>query len=414
MRVVTLNPNHRMRILLLACVLLCRVSRPLSAQEPEQMPLLDFEAILPSVVTLVTYAIDGEVIGQGSGFVLLDKRIATNRHVIEGARRVEVRSSKGELLGSFTFAEAVSPTADIAILPALSQLPEGLALTTDPPRVGEPVYAIGSPLGLPNTLSNGIISAIRNDLASPMLQITAPISPGSSGGPVINMRGEVLGVATASIRAGQNLNFAVPSRIVQALANRPSTRRDFPPLPPPDDMLAAEDPGSDRTSGAAMSALLPSTGLGWIDEKDFRLFLMGCFADVRRSATICAVDLEVKRANGFRYSLAISSPMLTSPDGGEVTAQGLWIATETYLPFTPRAEIQSTGGRGRTYLVFKTIWQAAGRYQLALSLEDGDADMRKFFKDQKARRYTFAPQPIRFIDASADQVTRTLLGLTSR
>lgn len=78
-------------------------------------------------------------------------------------------------------------------------------------EVGETVFAVGNPKGLEGTFSQGIVSSIRDIDNKQLLQITAPISPGSSGGPVLNSKGEVVGVSVATFKGGQNLNFAIPS-----------------------------------------------------------------------------------------------------------------------------------------------------------------------------------------------------------
>jgi S1-C subfamily serine protease len=92
-----------------------------------------------------------------------------------------------------------------------------LPVSPAPPRVGEKVVVIGTPLGLAQTVSDGIVSAIREVPGfGKIIQMTAPISPGSSGSPVLNMKGEVVGVVTFLLVAGQNLNFAIPGdRIAQ-------------------------------------------------------------------------------------------------------------------------------------------------------------------------------------------------------
>lgn len=87
------------------------------------------------------------------------------------------------------------------------------------PEIGEKIYAIGNPKGLSGTISEGIVSGLRSDGESKLIQITAPISPGSSGGPVINNEGEVVGVTVGTIASGQNLNFAIPSSLVRVLIN---------------------------------------------------------------------------------------------------------------------------------------------------------------------------------------------------
>jgi hypothetical protein len=88
-----------------------------------------------------------------------------------------------------------------------------LKLNTTPVEVGQEIVVVGGPLGLENTVSNGIISATRGNAT----QITAPISPGSSGGPVVNMKGEVIGVVSAQMKLGQNLNFAIPSSLISTM-----------------------------------------------------------------------------------------------------------------------------------------------------------------------------------------------------
>jgi hypothetical protein len=85
------------------------------------------------------------------------------------------------------------------------------------PEVGSRIYAIGSPNGLTGTISEGIVSSIRNMEGIEMIQITAPISPGSSGGPVLDNNGNVIGIAKGTFSSGQNLNFAVPSKLIKAL-----------------------------------------------------------------------------------------------------------------------------------------------------------------------------------------------------
>src|SRR5262249_4148351 len=96
---------------------------------------------------------------------------------------------------------------------------------------GEPVVAIGHPLGLGNTVSNGLVSAVREiqpDLV--MLQVSAPISPGSSGGPLLNESGEVIGISTFVFSAGQNLNFGMPINYLKhilAAGGRAQTLQEF-------------------------------------------------------------------------------------------------------------------------------------------------------------------------------------------
>ena len=155
----------------------------------------------------------------GTGFVVWpDGRIATNLHVIAGAREATVVLNDGrefkdvEVLGA-------DPAHDLVVLrvevEGLKALPLGDSHAVKP---GERVVAIGHPLGLGNTVSDGIISAVRViDPTITLLQITAPIAPGSSGGPIFNERAEVIGVATRAGIEGQNLNFGVPVAYLKPL-----------------------------------------------------------------------------------------------------------------------------------------------------------------------------------------------------
>lgn len=98
-----------------------------------------------------------------------------------------------------------------------------ISLTKESPEVAERVIVVGSPLGLEQTVSEGIISAVRDiPVLGKIFQISAPISEGSSGSPVVNMKGEVIGVASFTTTEGQNLNFAISGE--QALALEPEKR----------------------------------------------------------------------------------------------------------------------------------------------------------------------------------------------
>jgi hypothetical protein len=176
----------------------------------------------PAVVSLKTFDASGRELLMGSGFILRDGRIVTNAHVLEGAARAEVFDAEGRLMGTASHAESLSSAVDLAVLPRLGNPRITVQLARHAPSVGEEVVAIGSPEGLTNTVSNGIVSAYRDVEGQRMMQITAPLSEGSSGGPVLNRRGEVVGVSVAVFEAGQNLNFAVPLEDVRAIVGSPA------------------------------------------------------------------------------------------------------------------------------------------------------------------------------------------------
>jgi serine protease Do len=158
----------------------------------------------------------------GTGFVV-DKSglIATNLHVIAGRDRLVVILPDQR---QFPILEVVShdPNVDLAIVRIGAHDLASLSLgDSDAMHAGDPIVAIGHPLGLEDTVSNGLISAVRALDGVTVLQISAPIAPGSSGGPIFNERGEVIGVCTALVTGGQNLSFGVPSKYVRALLEAP-------------------------------------------------------------------------------------------------------------------------------------------------------------------------------------------------
>ncbi|MDT5122614.1 MAG: hypothetical protein QOC96_2096 [Acidobacteriota bacterium] len=182
--------------------------------------------IKPSVVSIVTYDAKGERLSRGSGFFTGRDRVVTNRHVLEGAYRAEIHTVN-DLTFNVKGVLAVDGEGDIALLQVdiPPNVAQPLTVVRTSPQEGESIVVIGNPLGLEGSISNGIVSAVR-DIPSfgRIIQITAPISPGSSGSPVVNMRGEVVGVATLQLADGQSLNFAVPSdRVVQLQAGATRT-----------------------------------------------------------------------------------------------------------------------------------------------------------------------------------------------
>lgn len=197
---------------------------PGSAQAPNEV-----REASAHVVTLRGYDGDGGLTAQGSGFFFgRPGRIATNFHVIRGAETVRVIDAGGDTLATMTSARAVDERLDLAILPAPEGRAGGLVIETFIPIIGDRVWTYGSPKGLTGTMSDGIVSAVRERGGRTVLQISAPISAGSSGGPVLNAAGRVIGVTVSSVRGGQNLNFAVPARELARLAARSPEPIEFP------------------------------------------------------------------------------------------------------------------------------------------------------------------------------------------
>jgi tetratricopeptide (TPR) repeat protein len=175
--------------------------------------------IKPSAVAIETFDSRGEKLSRGSGFFIDVDRIVTNRHVIEGAHRAEVHSSTG-LVIPVKGVIAVDAEGDIALLKIDPPIPQVRPLPLDKtsPQEGESVVVIGNPLGLEGSVTNGIVSAVRDiPTFGRIIQITAPISSGSSGSPVVNMQGQVIGIATLQVTGGQSVNFAIPSERISQL-----------------------------------------------------------------------------------------------------------------------------------------------------------------------------------------------------
>lgn len=197
------------------------------ARAQDALPEL-IKRVLPAVVTVAGFNAAGKVIRIGSGvFIDPEGHLITNLHVITGVARAEVRLPRGEVY-PLTATVAVDPKADLVKLAV--NLPRGalhyLTVSSARPQAGEHVVVLGSPLGLEQTVSDGMVSAIRTVRdRGEFLQISAPISPGSSGGPVVNMTGQIIGIVSFQVK-GQNINFAVPGYRILAL-------RDGPPRPLP-------------------------------------------------------------------------------------------------------------------------------------------------------------------------------------
>ena len=184
----------------------------------EDSPREIAKRVSPSVVLLVMEDANGQPLAMGSGFVVLEGVVATNMHVIEGAARGYAKLVDQKAKYDVAGVVASDPTRDLVLL-AVSGLKATSVTIGDSSQVavGDDVFAVGNPRGLEGTFSAGIVSSIRKVGEDSVLQITAPISPGSSGGPVVNSKGEVIGVAVATFKGGQNLNFAIPSRYLSAM-----------------------------------------------------------------------------------------------------------------------------------------------------------------------------------------------------
>ena len=182
-----------------------------------------FEQVKESVV-VVQAVVSPTTTSQGSGFLYNYSGqiiILTNSHVVEDATSIDVTFSNGNMYSASL--KGANSNTDIAVLTTSGPQTEYSPLSivsSDTLRVGDPVVVVGTPYGLPGSMSNGIISALNRTITledttlSNIIQTTTPLNPGNSGGPMINYLGQVIGMATAIVEDSQGIGFAIPSNTI--------------------------------------------------------------------------------------------------------------------------------------------------------------------------------------------------------
>lgn len=252
-----------------------------------------------AVVLIQVYDKDGNKIGEGSGFYVSPLLVITNCHVIAGGSSATVKGQKGnaEWVSTVKGAVAFDRQNDLVLLAVDIRGADFLTLgNSQDVEVGDHVAVIGSPLGLEGSLSEGIISAKREEVNGKrrFLQITAPISPGSSGSPVLDSSGKVVGIASAELRGGQSLNFAVPAELAAQLLYVRKPTGALIPLP----QIAMQTLRMQRTAKEATKSPLPQV-----------------------SATVETTSVEVPR-------IILSQPVIVQAQYGSTT---LPVGTEVEL-----------------------------------------------------------------------------------
>lgn len=196
------------------CILLPGLA---SALTPEEL----FLKVSPAVWVVIPRDAQGRALGSGSAVVVSPGRLITNCHVLRNAASVTLRREREELPARLDYPD---PERDLCQL-RTDNLPTSVPATvaTTIPQVGQKAYAIGAPRGLEQSLSDGLISALRRNAAGELeyIQVTAPISPGSSGGGLFDEQGRLIGITTAAIGGNaQNLNFARPAQWIAEVPAR--------------------------------------------------------------------------------------------------------------------------------------------------------------------------------------------------
>src|SRR6266571_721923 len=277
--------RHPTFSVLLAVFSLVGIARRALVQD-SLIPLV--KRIQPAVVTVLAYDATGQPLQQGSGFfVSTAGHLVTNRHVLQGASRAEVQPHDG---GGYAVTRVVAEDKAGDLVEVVTDMPREavreLPISRVMPEVGERVVVVGSPLGLEQTVSEGIVSALR---ALPgfgtVVQLTAAISSGSSGGPVVNLRGEVIGVTTLQMAQGQNLNFALPAeRVLELRVEKGQTLAEW----------TAEVTGEEEVTAEG----LYSTGLDFVGSEEYAKALPYFEEAVQRNPSYAEAWFEVGVCNG--------------------------------------------------------------------------------------------------------------------
>jgi hypothetical protein len=194
-------------------------ARRTEQRAPQLQPNELFKLVSPSVFTVESIAKDGSVTTLGSGVAVAPNRIVTNVHVIDDGDSWRVKQGNKSWSAIPVYADREH---DLCELEVDGLHTKGIAVRgSSTLEIGERVYAIGTPQGLEVTLSDGLISGIRDFDHSRAIQTTAAISKGSSGGGLFDSGGRLVGITTFFVKEGQNLNFALPADIIDSLPSHP-------------------------------------------------------------------------------------------------------------------------------------------------------------------------------------------------
>lgn len=326
----------------------CAAETPLSA---EQL----FERVAPSVWMVETFDAQNRPLAAGSGVVVAPGRVVTNCHVLARARRVALTR---ENVSYGATLEHPDPERDLCQLKVANFTAPAVAIAgVESLKIGSRVYAIGNPRGFEQTISDGLLSGVRRseDGSFTALQITVPISRGSSGGGLFDARGRLIGITTFSIRDAQNVNFALPAAWIHELPQRGQ---------------AALKKGSEgRTAGATESASLAA--------RVFEYRLTDRLTGVSRTVTY-----RLDRVDGDR--LIFNQGSRIEKSGGEVVSLGSALAGEYDQAMPPGGWVSQNTAEGASWR--RKYETTLGGDRIAMDLEAraaGESTMR--FKERELR-----------------------------
>ncbi len=243
-----------MALFLQGCTFLTDIGENLGIDMQRDLSAVEvYVKCAPSVVEITAKNSVSKKTGTGF-FIDAQGTVVTNYHVIESCTDVQISLYNGQIY-RVDCVLGYDAARDIAILDTSCTESVPLEFGTEEAYTGQPVYTLGSSLGLTGTFSDGMVSTgkrLLND--KQFIQITAPISPGNSGGPLLDTKGRVIGVNTACMVDGQNLNFAVPIGDVSKVAT--------------DENTEFEDLFTRKSSGSSRVKLLRSWSFGWSEDEE--------------------------------------------------------------------------------------------------------------------------------------------------
>jgi len=352
--------------LLLTIASIVTLCSPSGAQQAPSWPAI-VEGTSPAIVVVETER------GLGSGFfVRSDGTLITNQHVIEDAKSVAVRTSSGEVYrGALVMAS--DEARDLAILRVDAfDVPSVRLGNSNDVKVGSGVLLLGAPRGLEQTASTGIVAAVRvDDSGMRLIQTSAAASPGSSGGPLLNESGEVIGVLSFSVVQSQNLNFAVPINYARGILERVTSvgakpEANLAPLTPASSTSAGKEPAAvpNRTPGGVYV-----TGFGPTEHLQ-RVYLE--LTEVLAQGGIRVVELREVRTGGQMTSVSglIEAAKTASADGV------MYFTLSTGYGQTDRLKVQCYDRDG------KLLWQDETTSLWQMTIDAAVGAVTKRMKDK--------------------------------
>jgi len=397
---------------LFAATLAATISVPALALDAEKL----YEKVSPSIWVVNTFTKDGKRVGQGSAVVVAPQRLATNCHVLRSAVKVVVQRRNTTHLAEL---ELVDPERDICQLKVEDMsAPPVTRAPMNSLRVGQKVYALGSPSGQELTLSDGIISSLRHDSADriELIQTSAPISPGSSGGGLFDVDGRLLGLTTLMLadsrHLNQNLNYALPASYLDELPARSKAA------------LAARETSASRAAAEKRATETREAAAGTVGAR-WEYTITDLFTGVKSRVALVVERIDGDKLymnNGGRVEMADGKLLeMSQPILGEMDASmpaGGWIKPNMKPGQTWDMRYSPPGTPGRTLNLSARVVQeesistAAGKFDVQRIEYEGnliETPTRHQGRSQQSAAYKatlwYSPQINRVVRMKAQSIS---------